>query len=107
MVAELQQRYLQEREKRINIKGLSQYLDNSKGSLYALNVDPWVQSGTPVHLPVPDGGSTKIAIFGAGLGGICAAVRCLEKGAAKSVDDILIIDPAGGFGGTWYVLDAW
>lgn len=98
----LQQRYQEEREKRINIKGLSQYLDNSKGSLYALDVDPWVPSGTQVHIPVPDGGRAKIAIFGAGLGGLCAAVRCLEAGAAKSPEDIVIIDPAGGFGGTWW-----
>lgn len=98
----VQQRYQEEREKRINIKGLSQYLDNSKGSLYALDVDPWVKDGTPVHEPVPDGGHAKIAIFGSGLGGLCAAARCLEQGAAQSPDDIVIIDPAGGFGGTWW-----
>lgn len=98
----VQQRYQEEREKRINVKGLSQYLDNSKGSLYALDIDPWVTTGTPVNLPVPDGGHTKIAIFGGGLGGLCAAARCLEQGAAKGPEDLIIVDPAGGYGGTWW-----
>ena len=98
----LKEKYQQEREKRIKIEGLSQYLPSSKGSLYALNVDPWIESGTPVHRPVQDGGHAKIVIFGAGFGGICAAIRCLESGAASSLNDVLIVDPAGGFGGTWW-----
>lgn len=99
---ELQKRYEEERDKRINIKGMSQYLDGKAGSLYALDVDPWIDNGTAIRQPVPDGGHVKIVIFGAGFGGITAAVRCLEQGAAASVDDILIVDPAGGFGGTWW-----
>ena len=33
---------------------------------------------------------------------LVAAVKLLQAGAAKSPEDLLIIDPAGGFGGTWY-----
>jgi hypothetical protein len=102
VAATLKEKYQQERDKRIKIEGLSQYLPSSQGSLYALDVDPWIESGTPVHQPVQDGGHAKIVVFGAGFGGICAAIRCLESGAASSLDDILIVDPAGGFGGTWW-----
>lgn len=102
VTVDLQKRYQEERDKRINIKGLGQYTDNSVGSLYALDVDPWIDTNTPIQQPVADGGHCKIVILGAGFGGICAAVRCLERGAATSVNDILIVDPAGGFGGTWW-----
>jgi hypothetical protein len=102
MVVDLAEKYQREREKRIRVEGLSQYLDSSKGHLYALDVDPWVDSSAPLHRPVQDGSKAKIVIFGAGNGGIYAAIRCLESGAARSLDDILIVDPAGGFGGTWW-----
>ena len=98
----LNAKYQQEREKRIKVEGLSQYLPGSKGSLYALDVDPWTDSDTKIHQPVQDSGHAKIVVFGAGYGGICAAIRCLESGAASSLDDIVIVDPAGGFGGTWW-----
>ena len=98
----LNEKYQQEREKRIKVEGLGQYLPSSKGNLYALDIDPWVDAGAPTNRPVQDGDSTKIVIFGAGFGGICAAIRCLESGAARTLDDVLIIDPAGGFGGTWW-----
>lgn len=51
---------------------------------------------------MPDGGNVKFAIVGAGFAGILAAVKILQAGAAKGPEDLLIIDPAGGFGGTWY-----
>lgn len=99
MTVTLQERYQQERTKRLNSKGLKQYLDASKSAQYTLGEDPWVAKGTPVQRPVPEGGHVKIAIFGAGIGGITAAARSLTEGSANSPDDILIVDPAGGFGG--------
>lgn len=47
-----------------------------------------------------DGGHCKVLIIGAGFGGILFAVKLIQAG--YSVDDLLIVDPAGGFGGTWY-----
>lgn len=99
---DLQKRYQEEREKRINVKGLSQYTDSSASSLFALDIDPWVDPNASIQQPVVDGGHCKLVIFGAGFGGICAAVRCLERGAVENVNEILIVDPAGGFGGTWW-----
>lgn len=54
------------------------------------------------RLLVPDGGHVKMAIFGAGFGGLCLAARALTEGSVTSPADILIVDGAGGFGGTWY-----
>lgn len=39
----------------------------------------------------------EVAIIGAGLGGICAAIKLREIG----IDDFVIIDRDAGFGGTW------
>lgn len=102
VAATLQEKYQQEREKHTKIEALGQYLPNSKGSLYALDIDPWIDSGTPLHRPVQDGAHVKIVVFVAGFGAICAAITCLESGAASSLNDILVVDPAGGFGGTWW-----
>lgn len=97
----LNQIYEEESRKRENKKGLSQYVDLYQTSKHNLDVDPWLEAGTPVLQPVANGGHVKVVVFGAGFGGLCAAYRCLESGAAK-VDEILIVDPAGGFGGTWW-----
>jgi cation diffusion facilitator CzcD-associated flavoprotein CzcO len=42
---------------------------------------------------------TKFLIVGAGIGGIMWAVKLLKAGF--KVEDIVIVDRAGGFGGTW------
>ncbi|KAF7195409.1 FAD-binding monooxygenase ausC [Pseudocercospora fuligena] len=102
MAITLAEKYEQERQKRQQAsKGLQQYLDKEKSSAFLVQ-DPWVEIGTPVHRPVPDGGHCKIVIFGAGFAGILSAVQMLQAGAAKDPSDILIVDPAGGYGGTWY-----
>lgn len=102
MVVDLKQKYEEERQKRQQVSGgLGQFVDKGHSATF-LTEDPWVEAGTSVHRPVPDGGSCKIVIFGAGFAGLLAAIKCLDAGAAKTPDDILIIDPAGGFGGTWY-----
>ncbi|KAK2624224.1 hypothetical protein QTJ16_006174 [Diplocarpon rosae] len=102
MAITILERYKQERERRLNDKGLGQYLDKSRAANYITHEDPWVAEGTKIHCPVPDGGHVKIVIFGAGFGGLCAAARALLDGSAGSANDILIIDRAGGFGGTWW-----
>jgi cation diffusion facilitator CzcD-associated flavoprotein CzcO len=42
--------------------------------------------------------SRRVAIIGAGPGGICTAVRLLERGH----DDFVILEQAPGIGGTWF-----
>lgn len=102
MTVDVKKKYEEERQKRQqHAKGLAGFL-NSNDSRTLLVEDPWIEKGTPVHEPVPDGGRCKVVIFGAGFAGLLAAIKCLDAGAAKTPDDILIVDPAGGFGGTWY-----
>src|SRR4051795_4826359 len=44
------------------------------------------------------GRSRRVAIIGAGPGGICTGVRLLERGH----DDFVILEKAPGVGGTWW-----
>lgn len=46
---------------------------------------------------LPDEPDYEVAIIGAGLGGICAAIKLLEIG----IKDFVIIDRDEDFGGTW------
>ncbi|KXT05795.1 hypothetical protein AC578_1005 [Pseudocercospora eumusae] len=94
------ERYAQERAKRVG-KGSKQYLDPKQSpKLSYLLEDPWIASGTPIQQVVSDGGHRKFVIVGAGFGGILFAVNLIKAGF--KADNILIVDPAGGFGGTWY-----
>ncbi|KAJ5494346.1 hypothetical protein N7463_010433 [Penicillium fimorum] len=63
--------------------------------------DPWLEPTAiqPLQTKFPEKRS-EILIIGAGWGGIQNAVRMIEAGIPA--EDIRIIDPAGGFGGTWY-----
>jgi len=95
------QRYGEEASKRIRKDGLQQYIDPSQTEQYRHFLDdPWIAAGTPINEVVPNGGHARFLIFGAGFGGILFAVKLIQAGF--SVEDILIVDPAGGFGGTWY-----
>lgn len=112
---DIYEKYAQERAKRLRADGLAQYvpLRASSSSSDAANnlfrrfaADPWAaelvdaQRANKVRTSLPDGYRTRILIVGAGNGGLYFAVRLLQAGF--SVDDLLIVDTAGGFGGTWY-----
>lgn len=71
--------------------------------------DPWLtstdqpqpDSTTNVPYSLPDSTQhARILIVGAGYGGLLFAVRLLQSGF--TLEDILLVDSAGGFGGTWY-----
>ena len=95
------EKYGEERQKRIKAVGVNQYIDLRRSEKYKNFIeDPWLAAGTPCSTLVPDGGHVKIIIIGAGFGGILYAVRLLQAGF--NLEDLLFIDPAGGFGGTWY-----
>ncbi|KAK4541879.1 hypothetical protein LTR36_007243 [Oleoguttula mirabilis] len=95
------QKYSEERSKRLREDGNRQYIDPSKSDkMRHFLDDPWIENGTSVDRPVPDGGHVMVAIIGAGYGGVLFAVKLIEAGYRP--EDILIVDPAGGFGGTWY-----
>lgn len=95
-----QQKYGEERDKRLRPEGLSQYIDLSRSEKFKhFQDDPWIDApdtGTPA---LTDGSRCQFLILGAGFGGLVFAVRLMQAGF--NVDDIRIVDPAGGFGGTW------
>ncbi|KAI7166037.1 hypothetical protein KC352_g25963, partial [Hortaea werneckii] len=94
-------RYEAERAKHLKDQGANQYIDPSQNAKFRKYLeDPWIEAGTPVHRPVPHNGHCKIAIIGAGFGGILFAVKLIQEGYRAA--DLLLIDPAGGFGGMWY-----
>ncbi|KAI7223139.1 hypothetical protein KC343_g10882, partial [Hortaea werneckii] len=94
-------RYEAERAKRLRNQGANQYIDPSQNAKFRKYLeDPWIEAGTPVHRPVPHNGHCKVAIIGAGFAGILFAVKIIQEGYRAS--DLVLIDPAGGFGGTWY-----
>ena len=93
--------YDRERDKRFRAEGTGQYIDLRRTQKYKkFTEDPWIEAGVQINTPVPNDGHCKIFVLGAGFGGILFAIRCILAGIDK--DDILIVDPAGGFGGTWY-----
>jgi len=95
------ERYNEERDKRIRPEGTKQYIDLERSNKFpGFLSDPWVKDGDEVKIPVPDGGYTKILVVGAGFGGLIFSVRLIQAGF--KAEDILIVDSAGGFGGTWY-----
>lgn len=94
------EKYNDERDKRLRAEGTKQYIDLEHSDKFkGFLQDPWAKAGQAPNVPVPDGGHTKFLLVGAGFGGIIFAVRLIKAGF--SPDDLLIIDSAGGFGGTW------
>ncbi len=90
---ELKRRYALEKEKRLRSDALGQYqaLD---GVLGRFAEDPFAR---PVER-VPVVREADVVIVGGGFGGLLAGVHLRKAG----VRDIVTIDKAGDFGGTWY-----
>ncbi|KAH9809198.1 monooxygenase [Teratosphaeria destructans] len=94
-------KYNAEREKRMLSENGRRYIDPTLDEKYRRFVeDPWIEAGTSVNQKPMESGKAKFLIVGAGWAGILDFIKLLKAGF--SLDDIVIIDPAGGFGGTWY-----
>lgn len=97
------EKYEEERLKRIRPDGLKQFIATSESTQYHdFGRDIWVDDTAPdpgVN-SIMDGSNHEILILGAGYGGLLAAVRLIESG--MDVNNIRIVDTAGGFGGTWW-----
>lgn len=92
-VKALDEKYAQEREKRLNKTGLSQFRA-AEGELAKFATDPWSKGFT--RDPVTQ--DRDVLIVGGGFGGLLAATRMIDAG----VSDLTIVDKAGDFGGVWY-----
>ncbi|EXJ92917.1 hypothetical protein A1O3_01473 [Capronia epimyces CBS 606.96] len=96
-------KYDVERQRRLHPEGLDQYVDISttKG-LEHYAEDPWVtDDNIASSLDVTDGMQCKAVLVGTGFGALIFAVRLMEI-AGFQPEDIIFVDNAGGFGGTWY-----
>ncbi|RAH70573.1 flavin-containing monooxygenase [Aspergillus aculeatinus CBS 121060] len=99
----IQQRYAEERDKRQRPEGLSQYISLASAEdpqLKRLLHDPW-DGGTSPSVSLEEGARFKVVILGAGFGGLLFAVRLLQTGCLRQ-EEIVLVDVAAGFGGTWY-----
>jgi cyclohexanone monooxygenase len=88
----MREKYEIERQKRLRAEGNAQYV--ALREIKDFDADPF----TPLIEREPLNVTTDALIVGAGWGGLTAAARLTQSG----VDDFLIIDKAGDFGGTWY-----
>jgi cation diffusion facilitator CzcD-associated flavoprotein CzcO len=91
---EIREKYRNECNKRLRPDGPDQYRDFS-GVYEDFNADPYADQSFQRE-PLTE--EVDVTIVGAGLGGMMAAVRLVERG----IRNIRIIDKAGDFGGTWY-----
>lgn len=91
----LRRKYQEERDKRLNLRpqGNAQYVKVEGRYAHYLE-DPYVErrERAPITRDV------DVAILGGGFGGLLAAARLREDG----IDDLLIFEKGGDFGGTWY-----
>ena len=90
----LRDKYRLERDKRIRPDGNDQYIEVTGDFSHYVD-DPYV---TPGFSREPRQIHVEVAIIGGGFGGMLAAARLQQAG----IDDVLIIEKGGGFGGTWY-----
>jgi cation diffusion facilitator CzcD-associated flavoprotein CzcO len=89
----LRDRYRRERDKRLRPDGNGQYVEIAGQYAHYLD-DPYV---TWTERP-PRHDRLTVAVIGGGFAGLITAARLRQAG----VDDFLIIEKGGGFGGTWY-----
>src|ERR1700679_1071516 len=93
-IAEMEERYRVERDKRLRSDGNAQFREMT-GELAHFSDDPYANPNftrNPVHKDV------DVLIIGGGLSGIVTGAELRKQG----IDNILLLEKAGDFGGTWY-----
>ena len=90
----LRERYRQERDKRLRDDGENQYLEAAENFAHYADEDPYTAQ-TPRDAIRRD---VNVVVVGGGFSGLMAAARLKERG----VEDVLLIEAGGDFGGTWY-----
>jgi len=97
------EKYATEKTKRLRPEQVAQYIDFGDPTLVRMDTDPYVDydSLAAKGFPLRDGSDMKFLIAGAGMLGLITAHRLVYE-AGISSKDIMIVDKAGAFGGTWY-----
>ncbi|OAL35290.1 hypothetical protein AYO20_05341 [Fonsecaea nubica] len=95
-------KYSRESAKRFRKDGLNQFIPYSTSQYQTYFRDIWIDEDAmdPGANSLTDGSRCEILVVGAGYGGLLAAARLIQAGI--NVNDIRLIDAAGGYGGTWY-----
>ena len=91
--ADLQAKYLAERDKRLRPDGNEQYIEPTGKFSHFLD-DPYV----PVVARPPLTDDVTFAFIGGGFAGLVTAARLKQAG----INDVRVIEKGGDFGGTWY-----
>ncbi|KAL8387063.1 hypothetical protein RB595_010183 [Gaeumannomyces hyphopodioides] len=100
--AKVLERYEAERSKRSGVANFKQRASTRTESLADLSRDPWVDYDALARQPaaLKDGDDTQVVILGAGHAGLIFAAEIIRAGF--SPDRLVVMDEAGGVGGTWY-----
>ena len=91
---QLREKYREERDKRIRADGNDQYIEVTGDFSHYID-DPYVEPGFERDALQTQ---VEVLIIGGGFGGMLAAARLRDTG----IDDLMIVEKGGGFGGTWY-----
>lgn len=96
-------KYAEERSKRLRPEQVAQYADFRQPALADMDMDPYVDYDalSSRGYPLKDGDEVKVLVGGGGMLGLMTAHRIITEAGIKS-DDLVIVDKAGGWGGTWY-----
>ncbi|KXH29418.1 monooxygenase [Colletotrichum simmondsii] len=99
----LVEKYASERAKRLRSDQLAQFVDFRDPEFASMDKDPYVDYDAVASrgFPLEDGSEVKVLIAGAGMFGVMTAYQLVNKAGIAS-SDIVMVDKAGGFGGTWY-----
>lgn len=92
-----QDRYDVERKKRLRPDGPTQYVGLTDESTNNLHLN----GNVAINNNLLEQRKVRVLIVGAGFGGLLFAVRLLQSGFLRATE-ILFVDTAGGFGGTWW-----
>lgn len=101
-LARIQQKYEQERQRRLRTDGVAQFVTAARSEKFKhFTADPWFDpKNVPEGPEVSNNDHHKVVVLGSGFGALLFAARLIQSGI--SPDDIILIDAASGFGGTWY-----
>ncbi|CCF43739.1 hypothetical protein CH063_13358 [Colletotrichum higginsianum] len=99
----LREKYASERDKRLRPENLQKWISFREPELADmdrdLNID--YEALRSRDQPLENGSEVQVLIVGAGIHGVVMAHRLVTEGGIKN-DDLVLVDRAGGYGGTWY-----
>ncbi|GKT58151.1 cyclohexanone monooxygenase [Colletotrichum tofieldiae] len=99
----LLEKYAAERDKRLRPENLQKWVNFREPELTDMDRDLYVSHAAlrSQDQPLKDGSDVQVLIVGAGIHGVMMAHRMVTQAGVKC-DDLVLVDRAGGFGGTWY-----